>query len=314
MRVLGFAAAGALAAMAWASASALALPEFGRCEVSPTHEGRYTDNNCTANAKRVSTKFTGEFEWHKSTTFEGERVVNKAVEQEKTPVILNSVFIECAPSQEKLAKCKEGEAEERVAVSIECEGIIKLPGQFSTKSAKEITNYKSAFLGCHALGQVCANQAFSGSITGIVTDELRGALGYVKKSAPKEVGLEWKPESGREVAKFSCGTGMTLVVGAASEKEGPFYSPKGGGGGVIGTVSPINEMTENITQVQTANEETGENIPSNFEGKPLQSLEAYFYDPNNVQHGSRWSPVGETLTSKIRLCGCFNEVKTEIKA
>ncbi len=324
MRTFVVASATALVVAAVAATGASALPEFGACERSPTHEGRYTDSNCLSKAKKVNDKLTGEFEWHKSTTFppvpiKGQgRVHNgggKVIEQ-KAPLTLSAQFIECAPSGERLAKCREGESEERLPVDVECEGVFQINGEFSKKSDKELTEVNIEYYECQALGSVCANTDNGGGEPLIQTDNLKGVLGYIKKASPKEVGLDWKPESGNEVAKFTCGGAMSIVLGGARRTETPFYPPTGGGGGAIAAVTPINEMGNDIKQVLTVNAETDENTPSSFEGKPIQALEGYFTNPESAGKGSKWSPVGETLTSELGLCGnCDNgENMTEIRA
>jgi hypothetical protein len=310
MRTIGLVVVAALAVAAYAAGSAAALPEWGRCEVSPTHEGKYTDSNCTTKAKKVNEKFPGEYEWHNSTTFAigGPKEINGGEIQEPEPLTLTSTFIKCEPSEEKVAKCREGETEERVPVAVECENIWQAHGIYSPRSAKEITLWLTQFKGCKALGMTCGNDR-EGEID---TNALKGVLGYIKKTSPKEVGIDWKPESGREVAKFACGGAMSIVVGGATEREGPFYPPKGGGGGVIATVTPINEMVQTVTQVLRTGEEATKNIPSSFEGKPLQALESYFTNPNTTNQGSKWGPTGETLTEPLKTG--LGEYPTEIKA
>jgi hypothetical protein len=314
MRIVGLAVVAVVAATAYATGNASALPEFGRCLVQEAHEGKYSNSNCTTKAKKVGEKLTGEFEWHNSTTFTQEGHLNEVggFFEKTTPLTLTSIVIKCQPNEEHVAKCREGETEERVAQNVECTGGSEQDlGRFSATSDKEIIHYHAIWFGCKALGIPCGNGPGVGTIA---TNELKGTLGYVKKAAPREVGIDWRPESGREFAKFTCGS-VSFIVGGATEREGPFYSPKGGGA-VIGTVTPINEMVGQITQVLTANEETAENIPSNFEGKPLQALEAWTFNPNVLGKGSKWGPAGETVTSQITLCGlCDNGVgNTEIKA
>jgi hypothetical protein len=307
MRVVGFALMGVLALLAWASASASALPEFGRCKVSETHEGRYTNSSCTAKAKKVGEKFTGEFEWHNSTTFgsgeaENERKVVSELAQGVPASTIAATFIKCMPSEEKLSKCREGETEQQQPLDISCEeaaseeahgrkeGAGEMTGTFSPKSDKELSKVQWKMDNCQAMGLVCANN-MTLSRTEIDTNPLKGVLGYVKKGEAKEVGIDYKPESGAEVAKFSCGGAMDVIIGGAKEKEGPAHPPKGGGGAVIATVTPINEMVQGIKQKLTMNTETDENVPSSFEGKPLQALESWSYDPELFGKGSKWSPA-----------------------
>jgi hypothetical protein len=317
MRVLGPALAAGLIVAAGLATNASALPEWGRCETSPTHEGKYTDGNCTQKSKRIAEKFTGEFEFTKATAFAPEhRAVHSSGNAEEGPLTLHAIIAKCMPSEERLAKCREGETEERVPVTVECKVLFGDQGEFSSKSAKEIDHFRENFGKCETLGMPCGQFAF-GEEGRFTTNPLKGTLGYIKKTAPKEVGIDWTPESGTEVVKFVCGASMSVTVGGATEQDGPAYPPKGGGGGVIATVTgPFNEMTLNVHEVYTANEETAENMPSRFEGKPLQALEELVTETNTANKGSRWSPVGETLSGGLNLCGkCnFGEDKTELKA
>jgi hypothetical protein len=148
----------------------------------------------------------------------------------------------------------------------------------------------------------------------IETNILRGVLGYIKKAAPKEVGIDIKPQSGKEFAKFGCAV-LQIVVGEATGAEGPAYPPTGGGDGVIGVATPLDEMTSVLTQAFTANEEKAENIPSKFEGQSIQVLENFFNNATVGGHGSKWSPAGETVTAHNSCRACTGEEGVgEIKA
>jgi hypothetical protein len=321
MRVFGLAIAVALAVAAYAAGSAAALPEFGRCTPSPTHEGRYTNNGCTTKAKKVGEKFTGEYEWEKSTTFPAgnfKEVRGYEIDEHAGPVVLTSDFVKCEPNEQKLAKCREGETEERVPVSIECANIRTAEGEFSSKSSKEISHFQMVLAGCETLGISCNNTdtAGFGRESKLELNALKGVLGYIKKTAPKEVGIAWKAESGKDIADFTCGEDMRLVIGGATEQEGPNYPPKGGGGAWIAAVTPINEMVLTITQSATVDTETAENIPSKFEGQPLQALEGYFFNPNGtIGNGTKWSPTGFGLTERLVPSGVHaHSAPAEVKA
>jgi hypothetical protein len=225
---------------------------------------------------------------------------------------LASDFVKCVPSEESLAKCHEGETEERTPIDVECEEDQEAQGVWSHRSAKEVTGFTADFIGCKALGVECANSG-----NGVRTDTLKGTLGYIKKATPKEVGIDWKPEYGKVFVKFACGESMTIVVGGASEKEGPFYSPKGAGGAVIAKISPLNEMVEKAHEEFNINAETDANVPSSFEGKSPQAFEDYFINTTVAGKGSKWGPAGLALTQALSLCGnCNNAAKSgaEIKA
>jgi hypothetical protein len=309
MRTVGLAVLAALAGTAYAAGSATALPELGRCRVSATHEGKYTDKNCTVKAKKVAEKFTGEFEWQKETAFEAEhKKISGNIFEKAGPIGLTSNLVKCVPSEEHLlAKCREGETEERTPINIECSEIRDAGGEYSSKSPKEISRWHMTIDGCQALGMQCNNTGSDQEQ--LILNEMKGVVGYIKKPAPKEVGIAWSAESGKDIADFTCGEAIRVVVGGGTEKESPFYTPKGGGGTFIAPVTPINEMTSTVTQSAAVNTETAENIPGKFEGKGVQALEDYFFNPNNaIGNGTKWSPAGLTLTEALRLCGNCNNV------
>jgi hypothetical protein len=318
LRMVGLALVAVFAMAAVVATSALALPEFGKCEVQAKHEGKYANNNCTTKAKVVNTKPTGEFEWtpmnkvKNSNTRREFSSLHGNLETELEPGTLLSNFRICSPGEEKLAKCRAGETEEHTGtIKIECTDSL-VRGTFSEKSAKEVRNITVKYRGCKGLGNPCGN----GSTTGeIETDQLKGTLGYINKST-KEVGVDIKPQSGKEFAKFQCANAIQIVVGEGTETEGPAYPPKGGGDGVIGVVTPVNSMVETFTTAFTANEATSENIPSKFEGKPIQVLEDYINNLSRPGKGSLWSPAGQTQTSHpsghlmcINDAECIAEVK-----
>jgi hypothetical protein len=308
LRMVGLALVAVFAMAAVAATSASALPEFGKCEAKAG--GKYTDSNCT---KKATTKEPGKFEFHNSLTFTKNVKEFSNGTGEKVPGVLTSIFHVCQPSTEKLPKCRAGEEEQLVGpVKVECEELFDL-GEFSSKSAKEVRNLHVRFSGCKTLGSIpCSNTSTVGVIE---TNILKGLLGYIKKAAPKEVGIDIKPQSGKEFAKFTCSGVLEITVSAATEAEGPAYPPKGGGDGVIGVVTPINEMTSVLTQAFTANEETAENIPSKLEGKPLQVLEDFEHNLSTNGQTSRWSPAGQTVTAHNSCRACKGEEGVgEIKA
>jgi hypothetical protein len=293
--------------------------------VSPTHEGRYADRNCTVTAKKVAEKFTGQYEWLKSTSFVergtggGEGAETRKIAIGGTvavggidgPIVLTSDFIKCEPSEEHLlAKCHEGEIEERVPINIECSGFeADQGGVYSTKSAKEINHWKTTLIGCQTLGMTCNNTGSQkeSEVEELILNEMKGVLGYTNKAA-REVGISWSSESGKDIADFTCGEAMRLVLGGATEKEDPFYTPKGGGGAFITAVTPIDQMVGDATASAVTNTETAQNVPNKFEGKGLNALEDYFFNPSGtIGNGTKWSPAGITMkVNNLRLCqGCL---------
>jgi hypothetical protein len=307
VRMMGLclAAACAIAAVLASSASA-GLPEFGKCE--PKTGGKYSNSNCTTKAK----KGAGAYEWLNAEHFSGAVKEFSNGSGEKTPAVLTSRFIACFTGYERLPKCREDEKEEEYAtVKIECEEVYD-NGEFSSKSDKEVRNVHVTFKECKGIGTECTNTATAGVIE---TNLLEGTLGYIKKTAPKEVGVDIKPQSGSIFAEFHCGGQIGTVVGGAKATEGPAHPPSGGGDGIIGTVTPINEMTSTISQAFVVNEETFENIPNKFEGKPVQVLEDYLTFLGNPGHGSKWSAAGEAVSVHNSCKACkAGEGVGEVKA
>ncbi len=88
-------------------------------------------------------------------------------------------------------------------------------------------------------------------------------------------------------------------MGVGNSKEGAYYEPEKTGGydGIISPITPVNQMTKEYTQVYTVNPSTAENIPSKFEGKHIELLEDYLYNPSQPQVTEMWSRSGEEITN-----------------
>ncbi len=271
----------AIAAVAATAASA-ASPEWGQCYAK--EGGKYANSNCTEKAK----KGKGTFEWRKGT-----ELTNTGFSGAGGTGILISTFEICSPSAKRgPGTCVErGETPEFLGpISVECK-TEKSHGETSGKNGVKAITVE--FNGCIALGSIpCANTATEGEI---ITNELKGELGYINKGT-KAVGVRLTPNvKNGEFAKFSCAIGLTTVVGVGSTKEGKAYpGSKGGGDGIISPIVPIDQMTGAFTQEYTVNEGF-ENIPNKFEGKPLSALEAYVYNTLESQLSSNWSKSGETI-------------------
>jgi hypothetical protein len=292
LRMVGLALVAVFAMAALAATSASALPEWGQCYVQAKHEGKYTDKNCTVKAKKVSEKFTGAFEWRKSV-----EVVNKHFAGAGGAGVLTAEPKICLPGEERRPKCAEGEKEEASfgAVKVECESEVN---HGEATGSKEVKNVSVSFRGCKIFGtSPCSNSNVEGEIK---TNTLKGTLGYIKKlTTPKQVGVLLEPTVKKgEFAKFVCITGqLGTVVGVGNEKEGCAYPlPACGGDGIISPITPVNEMTKELTQVYTINEAL-ENIPNKFEGKPLKVLEMYLFNTEKPSKSSKWSRSGETITN-----------------
>jgi hypothetical protein len=313
IKMLGLCLIAVLAVVAAVATSASALPEFGQCYAKTG--GKYSEANCQKAAKGG----TGTYEWRKATQIEGEKrhFVGTA-----GAGVLESKFVECKPSERRKAKCAEGETEETLKATVECESE-RNHGEIS--GAKTISHVAVVFRGCKALGSIsCSNSGTAGEV---IVNALKGTLGYINKSK-KEVGVLLEPAVKKsEFAKFVCGP-LGIVVGEGNSAEGCAYPMKAcGGDGIIGVYSPVNVSTSSFTQTFASNEETAENIPDRLQGKPLTALESYLYNPEKPEGGSLWSKASESLTNTATLCAheyensenpaecAFGETETgEIKA
>jgi hypothetical protein len=281
------------AVAAVATTSALALPEFGKCEAKAG--GKYSDPNCTVKAKGG----TGSYEWKKGSQlkpihFEGGNVGSGGV--------LSTLARKCEGeggeyygrvTRKKCEELGEKEVKETEPLLVECESE-RNTGEIS--GSKSIVNISVVFRGCKLFGAVpCSNGTSEGEIQ---VNQLKGELGYISKSE-KKVGVLLEPVVKHgEFAKFDCGGLLETVVGVGSSKEGAWYIPesKGGYDGIISPITPVNTMTSEYTQVYTVNS-LAENIPSSFEGKHIDLLEAYVYSPESPQSSTEWQPAGEEVTN-----------------
>lgn len=286
----------ALAMVAFAASSASALPEFGQCVVQPKHEGKYTNSVCTAKAKKVAEKFTGEFEWRKAKELEAAK---KQFSGTGGQVVLTGIYRECVPGENVRAQnCRAGEEEasfgpaQLVCTSEENHG--ELSGNNAVK------NVTVTFKGCEAegFGGKCQNTASEGEIK---LNPLKGKLGFINKaSVPRQVGLVVESAKAKgKIATYRCNSsGLSFAIGEGNETEGCVYPlTKCGGDGVISAITPVNTASATLTQVFTANEETAEQIPTKFVGTaPLKELETYLFRESSSFTGM-WSKVAESLTN-----------------
>lgn len=289
VRILGvcLVAVVAFAAVATAGASAAKLPEFGACEVAPSHEGKYADANCTLPVKKVYGKYTGGYEWYTEAQARGGRGLTGYNFGGGT--IGAATF---ATTSGKTIQCSEGELYQ-----------LQIQGP---KSVGKILTY---FYGCESEGQVCTSE-FSeyGSITDelawIRGESLKGELVYVagRKTSTPSVGLT--------LTSFNAGTPLFTVV-----CEGPIGSVTIGGAGgkktekpkgntVISLISPVDQMTKEYSQTFTQTE--GVQEPATTEkGEPL-SLQEY------LSNESKW--VGLGIASTFQDISERGALPTEIKA
>jgi hypothetical protein len=287
VRILGLCVAAVMVLAAFVATSAFAAgPEWGQC-VSKAG-GSYSNANCTVKAK----KGAGSYEWKKGAagiknrSFRGTGGTGVLDTKARVPNC-NERTKECEEQYEK------GEGYE-AKIAVECTSE-NATGEVSGKD--DVSNIDVVFHGCVLLGSVpCSNTTHEGEV---LVNTLTGTLGYISKSE-HSVGVDLTPAKKKgDFAQFACG-GLETVVGEAGKagphEGGPVYKPKGGGDGIISPITPVNTMTHEYTQVYTVNE-ADENIPSKFEGKPLQVLEAYTYNAEEPRSSWLWGKAGESITN-----------------
>ena len=302
----------AVAAVMAASASA-GGPEWGQCYEKAG--GKYADSNCQTKAK----KGTGTYEWRKASQV----TTSRKFSGYGGAGILNNVIRVCESGHghaERTKACEEKGVTEEVPLYVECASENAV-GEAVGKS--QVGHIAVTFKGCTLEGySPCSNTTQEGEID---TTILKGELGYINKSK-KEVGIDLTPEKkDGDFAQFTCLEGNEgIVVGGdlkpAKGESSPVYpGKKGGGDGIISPITPINQMTSELTQVYTTNE-ADENIPNKFEGKPLQVLEDFLYAAHEPIQSDLWSKAGEAITNVNITCDpeyppsdnggkleCFNE-------
>jgi hypothetical protein len=331
VRMLGLCLVTALAVGAYMTSSALAGPQWVKCEkVGPGHN--YTGPNCTK-AEKAKPKGTGEYELYKAPEVEEKRVAEGKTKyipfaggNVGSGGVLSTRLRACTPKegepehgtssgQKTRQKCAEnGEEEiygfEGQVITIECESE-RNTGRVEGKSS--VTNVSVTFKGCKFFGSApCSNTPTEGEI---MVNTLKGKLGYVSKSEHK-VGLQLEPAVKHgEFARFNCAGIIETVVGVGNKKVGAEYTTSGCSGiacvgttpeeekhggydGIIGEITPVNQMTTHFTQVFSVNAATDQNEPSSFEGKHIELLEDYAYLPEQPEHATDWSAAGEEVTNE----------------
>lgn len=274
MRITGLCLVAVFATCAFAASSASALPEVGRCVAKA--KGNYSEGACV---KKV--KATGSFEWLKGTGGK-----NKFTAKSGEAVLQGA-------SGTKIV-CKSSTA------------VGKYDEDGSTKAIKGVESVVSTFDECEdpGIGKICHSKGQGEGV--IVTEELEGELGYIKKK-PISVGQELHPKTkGGPFAIFECGLpaqGGILVTVKENKTEG--LGSKGGGNCILSTLSAFDVMSATVNDVYKA-KGAGEQEPQFFENKkpPLCNLETEF-----AAEPAPYERSTQTETAEI-----LSEEELEVKA
>ncbi len=325
VRMLGLCLVAVFAVAAVAASSALAGPEWGKCEAKAG--GNYKNANCTEKAKP---KGSGSYEWRKASEVAAKRTAEgKSANVPFTGHnvgsggVLTTGGLVCEKPTEvyyhqttRRHCIEEGYKPEyfgEEGISVECTAETNT-GETSGKSG--VANVHVVFTGCLLFGSAPCNS--QGAEEGEVrVNLLKGKLGWLNKGT-KEVGVMLEPGAKKGAfAEFYCAGGaIKTAVGVGNNKTGAFYlssgcigscesaTPEeekhGGYDEIISPITPVNAMTNEFTQVYKANA-VHENEPRSFEGKHISQLEDYIdvqgskeFEPDQ---GIMWSPASEEVTN-----------------
>jgi hypothetical protein len=332
VRMLGLCLVAALALAVVAAPSALAGPQWVKCEkVGPGHN--YTGPNCTK-AEKAKPKGSGEYELYKAPEVEAKRVgEGKEADVPFTghsegDAILWGEIGECGsleaggPITRQACEAEVNEAGEKKArvhdgtLPVECFGGQANEGKAVGKS--EVADVKVTFTECNLFSSIPCTSA-GASAGEVKVNPLKGKLGYLSKSA-HEAGLYLEPEAHHGLfAEFECtGASITIKVGAGNKKEGAVHTASGcdqecpgttpeeekhgGYNRIISPIVPVNQMTTAFTQeykvgVKENDEVCPTNTPEKLEGKPVYGLEQIIDQHFEGNVYSMWSCAGEELTN-----------------
>ena len=250
VRMLGLCLIAVFVVAAVAASSALAGPEWGKCEAKAG--GNYKNSNCTEKAKP---KGSGSYEWRKAS-----EVATKRVAEGKSPGVpftgasivgsggvlygdleecraqIEEPFLagESYPGRYTRKACGEKVYEyEGVKATAQRHrgalGKIECAGETNageTEGKNKLANIKVVFTGCKLFGAVPCTS--SGANEGeVVVNTLKGELGYINKAEHK-VGVLLEPvKKHGTFAEFVCNGVLGVVVGVGNSKEGAAWSSTG---------------------------------------------------------------------------------------
>ena len=272
IRAVGLGLLAALVLSAVATDNALALPEIGRCVVQARHEGRYTDANCFTKATRVSEKYTGEYE---RAPGPGSGGVAFTLRLTGEVFLHGKKFLSLVCSQ------------------VVARGKYDVDGS-SPPTIKGVEGVVEDFTGCQFSAPIDVECHSEGAREyEIVSSELEGNLGYIKKAALKQVGLELHPHvKGGPLLEFECtAVRERIVVKECNAGEAVCGPEEKGGNCIISTAAPINTMATTATLTYKATDSySGVQEPKHFENlkPPICNLEDTFTGETRENEREAW--------------------------
>ena len=276
-------------------------------------KGHYKDSACTEEdfkEKGGVKSYKGKYEKTGGAHFEGNGGA----------AILSTVLYGCEHEGGEEYAAPRGQCS---FVGIEFHPLIECTSEHNSGEAvsnDEVANVSVRFKNCTFSGAPATTPGLPAGE--IQVNPLKGHIGYINKLT-HQVGVLLEPATAQgRFAQFEVlgGAGLTNV-GEGNATEGSFYEEAGtpgsptGNDGILSPITPVDQMTHTFTQ-QFRVEETevpclcggrskdGEklrayvNIPSHFEGGPLERLESQLTvnEPETNETGL-WSSAGQEITN-----------------
>lgn len=275
----------AIAATAATSASA-ALPEWGGCEASPTHEGKYADSSCIQPVTKVYKKYTGAYEWYAGAEFhKGHGIDGYNFEGAIGPTTFEA-------TNGKVIQCSGGQLH-----------------QLQITGPKSVGSIWTTFEGCESEGQPCEREFATNE--GEMSDQgewadgegFKGELVYVSGRGTLT------PTIGLTLTAFNKGAPLFTVVcrGALGSVEiggaGGRKEEKAKGNAVISLISPVDQMAIEFAQTFTqAGGMQDPEAPQIGRAKVLQMLESNNEDKwFQMGLSSTWTYVSENERRPVEI-------------
>jgi hypothetical protein len=262
---------------AMAGSASARLPEWGKCEASATHEGKYADAGCTQPVKKVYGKYAGDYEWSPLVEgTSGNAGAHLAVPR-RSHVVQAPVSIEL----------KDG-------YSITCSTGLFPETEVPLRDATSTAAPDFAYGGCiNSEGQECVTTGAANE--GEINDENAWRKGFEKepgswtgktafiegkRGATPAAGIVYKTEEprGRFFQQIVCEGEAVHAFVIGGDKRGEELTTE---------IQPVNTMTEEYTAI--LKQSGGVQLPEALEGRPTKPLEA-------LVNGERWETIGIEAT------------------
>lgn len=179
----------------------------------------------------------------------------------------------------------EGSLETAAGTTVTCKENV-ITAQLGTSPTKTASKVKLTFKGCKSAGKTCTTTGQAAGV--IVGTETTAAIGYVKGTAPVEVGVS-VGVNGTEEAKFKCGESTeSKVTGSAIA--------------AVGSSTEYNKAKTSFPATFAKGAAKGSQLITKFEGGTEDKLEASInggaVEKSNIQQTGTIKIIGGEATIK----------------